>query len=185
MKKTIMLAAMAALLSFASCGNTTKGQPTATDSTKTVSDSTETATVETPEQFLKRIYAIVVDDYSAETLHPDISNLDKYVTPEYRKLRKECEEKAAELDETWPVDWDVWTNAQDQQDLQFVGVRKVKDDSDGIVMAVTLKNCGEKSDVYLKMTEHNGKWLVSDFLYNWEGQLISTAVNMYEWLTMQ
>lgn len=157
MKKTIMLVAVAALLSFTSCGNKTNGQSTA-------ADSTENSAKETPEQVLEKIYALVVADYSAETLHPDLSNLDKYVTPEYRRLRKKCEEKAAELDETWPVDWDVWTNAQDQQDLQFVGVRKVKDDSDGVVMAVTVKNCGEKSDVYLKMTERDGKWLVSDFL---------------------
>ncbi len=182
MKKTITLAAMAALLSFTSCGNKTKGQSDATDSVKTVSDTTVAATGKTPEQTLEKIYAIVVDDYNAEPLDADISNLEKFVTPEYRKLQKECEETAALLEDIGPIDWDVWTNAQDYQDLQFIGTRKVKDDKEGVVMAVTLKNCGEKNDVYVKMTVHDGKWLISDFLYEWEGQLLSTADNMRKWL---
>lgn len=167
--------ALAALLSFASCGNKTKNNSTATSGTEVTDE-------ETPEQVLEKVYTLVIDDYNTESLHPDISNLEEFVTKEYKDLQKKSDEKSAKLGTAGPVDWNVWINTQDYQGLKLLGIRKMKDCDGGVIMMVTTENCGSENDVYVKMTRDKGQWLISDFLYNWKDSLCSTADNMKEWL---
>lgn len=175
MNKTIPVAVIAALLSLTSCGNKQKSQ-------NAVSANAEAATLNAPEQVLEHIYALVVDSYSDEAQQADASSLEEYVTPEYRDLQEKAGNKAAERGEAGPVDWDVWTNAQDCQGLKLLGIRKVKDENDGVVMMVTLENCGNENNVYVKMTERGKRWLISDFLYEWSDSLCSTTASMEKWL---
>ena len=172
MKKLVLFSSIMALLLLASCGNKSKSTTTNADESIT----------ETPEHALEKIYSIVISDYNTDGQNPDISNLDEFVTPEYRKLQDASDKKAEEKSEAGPVDWDVWTNAQDYQELKLLGIRKVKDETDGVVMMATIENCGAENDVYVKMTQQGDQWFISDFLYNFEDSLYSTAHNMEQYL---
>ncbi len=174
MRTSLLILTIASLLTLSSCGNK--------KANKSSSNDTETLAEQTPEQALENIYSKVVEDYSDENKGTDISNLDEFVTDDYKALQKQTNEKADKQGEMGPIDWDVWINAQDCQGLKLLGMRKVKDADGGVIMMVTLQNCGEENDVYVKMTKHNGNWLIDDFLYNWEDSLYSTASNMKQWL---
>ena len=174
MKTSIIIFSAAALLTLSACGN--KKANTA------ASNNTEASSEQTPEQALECIYAKVLEDYSDENKGKDISDLDKYVSDDYKALQKQTSDKADKRGEIGPIDWDVWINAQDCQGLKLLGTSKVKDADGGVIMMVTLENCGEESDVYVKMSKEKGEWIISDFLYNWEDSLYSTASNMKQWL---
>ena len=172
MRKIFFIAAIATAALFASCGNKSKNTATTTNK----------AITETPEHALEKIYSVVINDYNTEDQDPDISNLNEFVTPEYQKLQDASDKKAEEKGEAGPVDWCIWIGAQDYQGLKLLGVRKVKDENDGVVMMATMENCGAENDVYVKMKQQGDKWLISDFLYNFEGSLYSTAHNMEQYL---
>ncbi len=176
MKTSIIILSFAAMLTFTACGNKKTNSSASHTTETTMADNT-------PEQALENIYAKVVEDYNDENKGRDISNLDEYLSDEYKALQKQTDDKAEKKGEMGPIDWDVWINAQDCQGLKLLGMRKVKDEADGVIMMVTLENCGEENDVYVKMSKKKGEWLISDFLYNWEDSLQSTASNMKEWLS--
>lgn len=162
MRKSFFILTIASLLTLSSCGNKKAEQ--------------------TPQQALENIYSKVVEDYSDENMGKDISNLDEFVSDDYKALQKQTADKADKEGEMGPIDWDVWINAQDCQGLKLLGTHKVKDADGGVIMMVTLENCGQENNVYVKMSKEEGEWLISDFLYNWEDSLYSTASNMKQWL---
>ena len=97
---------------------------------------------------------------------------EKYTSAEYKSLY----EKAVSLSDGPIISWDHWTNSQDcdRASVKNVSVKKLSDNEATANVSIKLfKDFDTISKVKLVLLYEGGKWVVNDFLTNYEGEELS------------
>ena len=162
------------VLCLVACGHKTaetKAADSQADSDSVYAENVEMEEI-SPEATVDYYYSVVVRRYM-EDHDTSQMNFTDFYSAELKDLLTKAAKKERIYHEVGPVDWDIWINAQDFDNLSVKNVDRYQTDDGSVVVEVTLRNTGTENKLYLTLVNENGLWMVDNFEYPGDNKNIS------------
>lgn len=153
------MAVVASVLVLSACGNKTNKSASDADSVATDSLAADTIEVKVDKHTEAYLRARVDSIYHGKQVSRD----ETYCTTGYKEVYKTASDLAEECEEIF-LDYDHWTNSQDDTDFTCE-VGKISNMSDTTAtVKINAKNFGKRYNVVLSMRYERNDWFVDDFI---------------------